>query len=81
MAGLSLKIVKGFSFNFFGQFSKIHDQLSLQKGGASDEEILLKRSQIATQYRYNTFMGVSYTFGSIHSSTVNPRFSGLNISF
>lgn len=81
VAGLSLKIVKGFSFNLFGQFSKVHDQLSLQKSGASDEEILLKRSQIATQYRYNTFMGVSYTFGSIHSSTVNPRFNGLNISF
>jgi len=48
--------------------------LSLVKGGASREEILLKRKELATQFRYFTYFGLSYTFGSIYNNVVNPRF-------
>ncbi|MDP3025663.1 MAG: hypothetical protein Q8O10_09040 [candidate division Zixibacteria bacterium] len=71
---LSLRIFKGLSFNMSGQVSLVHNQLSLPKGGASYADILLQRSQLATQYYYWTSIGLSYTFGSIYSNVVNPRF-------
>lgn len=73
---LSLRIFKGLSFNLYGSFSRIHDQLSLVKGGATLEEVLLRRTQLATSYNYYGSIGLSYTFGSIYSNVVNPRFGG-----
>lgn len=71
---LSLQLFKGVSFELYGSFSLIHDQLSLPQGGATPEEILLQRKQLATQYNYFGSIGVSYTFGSIYNNVVNPRF-------
>ncbi|MDD1777527.1 MAG: hypothetical protein LUQ65_05105, partial [Candidatus Helarchaeota archaeon] len=71
---LSLRIFKGISFNISGQVSLVHNQLSLPKRGATQKEILLQRTQLATQYYYWTSIGLSYTFGSIYSNVVNPRF-------
>ena len=71
---LSLKILKGFSYNIYGGYSLIHDQLSLSKGEASQEDILLQTQELATQYSYWGSMGISYTFGSIYNNIVNPRF-------
>jgi hypothetical protein len=71
---LSLRLFKGVSFRVFGDVSRIRDQLSLPKGGASPEEILLQRRQLATQYSYFASIGLSYTFGSIYNNVVNPRF-------
>ena len=71
---LSLKILKGFSYNIHGGYSLIHDQLSLPKGEASQEEILLQEQELETQYSYWGSMGISYTFGSIYNNIVNSRF-------
>lgn len=71
---LSLRIFKGLSLNVYGRYSAIHDQLSLPKAGASLEEILLKRRMLETTYNYWASVGLSYTFGSIYSNVVNPRF-------
>ena len=71
---ISLRIAKGLNFNIGGSFSVVHDQLSLVKGGATYEEMLLRRKEIATQYTYYTDFGLSYTFGSIYNNAVNPRF-------
>ncbi len=73
---LRLRIFKGMSFNISGQFSLIHDQLSLSKGEVSSEDILLRQKQIATQYDYYGSVGLSYTFGSIYNNVVNPRLNG-----
>jgi hypothetical protein len=73
---LSLRVLKGFSVNFGGGASLINDQLSLIKGGATLDEILLRQKELATQYRYYTSIGISYTFGSIYNNVVNPRFGG-----
>jgi hypothetical protein len=54
----------------------IHDQLFLPKAGASEQEVLLRRRQLATSYSYFTFFGISYTFGSKFANIVNPRFEG-----
>jgi hypothetical protein len=71
---VTLHLYKGLSFNLHGSVSRIHDQLSLPKGGASLEDILLMRKQLATSYEYYLSVGLSYTFGSIYSNVVNPRF-------
>jgi len=69
-----LRIAKGLSLNMGGGASLIHDQLGLVKGGATTEEVLLRRKEIATQFSYWTNFGFSYTFGSIYNNVVNPRF-------
>jgi len=71
---IDLRIAKGLSVNFGGGASLIHDQLGLVKGGATAEEVLLRRKELATQFQYFTSFGFSYTFGSIYNNVVNPRF-------
>lgn len=80
---LSLRIWKGLSFSIDFRGSRIHDQLSLVKAGASLEEILLRQRQLETGYNYWFSVGLSYTFGSTKSNVVNPRFgegSGTSVS-
>lgn len=71
---LSLRLFKGLRLSLWGGYSAIHDQLSLSASGATQEEILLRRRELATTYRYYFSVGFSYTFGSIYSNVVNPRF-------
>ncbi len=71
---ISLRIAKGLSVTLGGGASLIHDQLGLVKGGATTEEVLLRRKELATQFQYFTSFGFSYTFGSIYNNVVNPRF-------
>jgi hypothetical protein len=70
-----VRIFKGFSFNMFAQYDRILDQISLRKGAASEAEVLLRLQQLQTNYSYFMFFGVSYSFGSIFNSVVNPRFT------
>ena len=71
---LSLRIFKGLSLTLTGNAYMIHDRLSLAKAGASQEEVLLRRKQLDTQYSYYAYFGLKYSFGSIYSNVVNPRF-------
>lgn len=71
---LSLRIFAGFNFNVYGSYSRIRDQLSLARMGASLEEVLLRRRELATSYDYFFSIGLSYNFGSVRSKVVNPRF-------
>ncbi len=73
-ANLDVRLFKGLSLNVYGQVSLVRDQLYLPAGGATPEEILLQRKQLATDYQYWTSVGITYTFGSIYSTVVNPRF-------
>jgi hypothetical protein len=74
-----VRLFKGMSFYVYAGYSKIRDQISLRKGTATPEEILLRLSQQATGFSYNYSFGLSYSFGSIFQSVVNPRFSGSGI--
>jgi hypothetical protein len=75
-ADAEVRLFKGFSFNLFGGYSRIKNQVSLAKGGATAEEILLRLRQLQTDYSYYFSGGFSYTFGSVFNSVVNPRFGG-----
>ncbi len=71
---LSLRLIKGLSLTLSGSYARIHDQLSLPKEGASLDEILLQRKELETDYGYHISLGFSFTFGSVYSNVVNPRF-------
>lgn len=71
---VQVRLVRGLSVFGFGRFSRIHDQISLPKEEASEEEILLGNVRLPTSFEYSLSVGVSYTFGSIYNNIVNPRF-------
>lgn len=75
-ANADVRLFKGFSFNMFGDYSRIRDQINLKRGNASVDEVLLRQRQLATGYRYFVGFGISYSFGSIFNNVVNPRFGG-----
>jgi hypothetical protein len=70
----NFRLYKGLSLDFFSFVSLIHDQLAIQKGGATAQEVLLRRRQLETSYSYQGFVGLRYTFGSKFANVVNPRF-------
>jgi len=77
---LNLRLFEGFSLDISGRFSMVRDQLSLPNEGATEEEVLLHRKEIATDYDYRFSIGFRYTFGSIYSNVVNPRFGSSGMS-
>ena len=72
--GVDLRLVRGLELRLGGSASLIRDQLAIVKRDATPEEILLQRRALQTDYRYEAYVGISYTFGSIFNSIVNPRF-------
>lgn len=68
-----LNLVRGFSLNLSLFAASIRDQLSLPRGGVSNEDVLLQLRQLATSYRYFGSVGISYTFGSRTNNVVNLR--------
>jgi hypothetical protein len=73
-SNLSVRVFEGFSLNIYGGYQAIHDQLSLRKSGATVTDILRQQRQLETSFSYWGSVGISYTFGSIYNSIVNPRF-------
>lgn len=71
---LNFRIFKGLSIDIYGRYKRIHDQLSLPKGEASIDEVLLARKELLTSHDYSISVGLRYTFGSVYSNVVNPRF-------
>jgi hypothetical protein len=71
---LEVRLFKGFSVEVFGEASRRRDQLSLRRGDATNEEILVRQRELATGYQYEVGFGISYSFGSIFNNVVNPRF-------
>jgi hypothetical protein len=71
----SWRITRGLRVNFDMGYTKFRDQINLKKGTASPQEVLLRLRQLQTGYYYFGSVGLSYTFGSVFSNVVNPRFS------
>lgn len=71
---ISVRLFRGFSVRFGGNYSWIHDQVYLPKGERDQADVLLRRRALLTGYEYSAFFGFTYTFGSIFNNVVNPRF-------
>jgi hypothetical protein len=76
-----IRLFRGFSLNFHGSASTIYNQISIQRAGLSETDVLLNRRQQATTYRVSGNFGISYTFGSIYNNIVNPRFNNASLGF
>jgi len=71
---VDVRLFKGFSLEVFGSGARRRDQLSLRRGEATSEEILVRQRELATGYQIEVGFGFSYSFGSIFNNVVNPRF-------
>jgi len=70
---VNLRLARGFSVNLGGGVTRIQDLISVPAGERTPEDVLLRRRQLQTDYRYFTHFGLSYTFGSVFMNIVNPR--------
>jgi len=75
-ANMNIRVLRSLTLSTSGSYTRIRDQFTLEKGDASDEEVLLRQRQLATGYRYSFSVGFSYAFGSLSNASVNPRFGG-----
>lgn len=79
--GMHLRIVRGLEASFNVEYARVRDQLSLAKEGLTDDEVLLQLKQLKTDYRFEAFIGLNYTFGSKFNNVVNPRFNSSVFDF
>src|SRR5690606_6943787 len=71
--GLEIRLFRGFNLDLNGSVARIKNQLYVPREDATDEEILLRRRQLGTDFEYELDLGFSYTFGSVFNNVVNPR--------
>jgi hypothetical protein len=73
---INLRLFGSLSLDLSGSIAMIRDDLSLRKGKADVADVLTRVQRLASDYDINTRIGFRYTFGSIFSNVVNPRFGG-----
>ena len=71
---INLRLARGLSLSLEGSASRIRDQISIPRRDITDEEVLLRLRRLRSGYEYNFQVGLTYTFGSIFNTIVNPRF-------
>lgn len=71
------RLSRGLALELRGDAAKVNDQLYLPRGAASDDEVLTRQRALATAYRLGGSVGLSFTFGSIYNTIVNPRLDEL----
>lgn len=69
----NVRLFKGLSFSVGGSYEIINDQISLPRGEASVEDVLLGQSQLATNFETDLSFGLNYTFGSLFNNVINTR--------
>ncbi len=75
-SGLEIRLFRGFGLDLRGSVARVKNQIYYPRGGVPDEDILLRRRQLETDFEYSFDIGFSYTFGSVFNNVVNPRMGG-----
>jgi len=70
-----VRVTGNLSFYAYAFGGITRNQVFIASGGASVEDVLARRRQLASGYNFGTFFGINYRFGSILNNFVNPRFS------
>ena len=73
--GFDIRLFRGLSLDLEGSISRIKDQIYEPREDIPLEDILLRRRELGTDYRYSIDIGFNYTFGSVYNNVVNPRMS------
>jgi len=71
---LEIRITGGLSVSIFTFGELQRDQIYLPKEKASLEDVLTRRRELESGYRFGTHFGIRYRFGSKLNNFVNPRF-------
>ena len=74
---VNVRLARGLSLALELATSRIRDQLSIPRRGVTPEEVLLRLRRLRSGYEYDLQIGLTYTFGSIFNTIVNPRFGNL----
>jgi len=72
---MEVRLFRGFSFEVMGSAARVKDQIYEPKEDIPDEDVLLRRRELGTDYEVSIEIGFSYTFGSVFNTIVNPRMS------
>lgn len=73
----NFRLTRGLQLELRGDAAKVNDQLYLPRGDATDDEVLTRQRALATAYRLSGSVGLTFTFGSIYNTIVNPRLDEL----
>ncbi len=76
--GVEWSVFKGLNLSLSGSYQFIHDQISLPKDDVTLEDLLTQRRLIFSNFDFDIYIGLSYTFGSIYSPQVSPFFRDFN---
>jgi hypothetical protein len=71
--GFEIRLFRGLSLDLNGSVARIKNQLYEPREDIPDEDILLERRQLGTDFEYDLELGLSFTFGSVFNNIVNPR--------
>jgi hypothetical protein len=74
---LNFRITGGLFFNIYASGSRVRDQVYLKKGTASEQDVLTRRLQLASEYNFYSGGGLNFRFGSKLNNFVNPRLNSL----
>jgi hypothetical protein len=72
---IEYRLFRGLNLEIGGGVSRIKDQFYLTAEDLPPEEVLLRRRQRETDFRFDVSLGFSYRFGSKYANIVNPRMS------
>ncbi len=75
-SNLEIRLFRGFSLDIWADIARVKDQIYEPKENIPDEDVLLRRRELGTDYEFSVFVGFRYTFGSVFNNVVNPRMSG-----
>jgi hypothetical protein len=71
---IDVRIIKGLSIFSWGSFNLNRSQIELPSSGSNYEEVILRQKELASNYDFYSYIGLSYTFGSLYNNIVNTRF-------
>jgi hypothetical protein len=77
---LTLLLLEGLGLQLEGETSWVKDQISVRQRALEDREILLFTAEQPTRFVFEFTLGLSYAFGSIHNTIVNPRFGRVDLA-
>ncbi|MFC1575328.1 hypothetical protein ACFL5A_01610 [Gemmatimonadota bacterium] len=72
---LEIRLFRGLSLDLEGSAARVKNQIYEPREDIPDEDVLLERRQLGTDFEYSFDIGFSYTFGSMFNNAVNPRMS------
>lgn len=73
---VDVRVTGALSFYINTSGSIVHDQVYLVKGNASEQDVLTRKRQLASDYNYRIYFGINFRFGSKLNNFINPRFQG-----